>query len=258
MFEPKDDYISPTNVMRIKYIILALLLAVAIFTLGSYRYTPYCAGMFMYESDGVVTVEEVNVYHLIDEPDWEIGACKGFTFTEGRHVDTNITNEVDGSSQLHIDTSAAHLLTTGDEISISNANHASHNGVTTVTKIDADTFSCDDITYAGSAGVSSALVHEGAYVQLGTGGAGKYMIMWSISGASANAAKNWKIEPFKNSTAIDNAAGEMTPTGTAVQNCSGFGFVSLAVGDRVYLGMKNKTDGSDFNLEHANLVLFPM
>ena len=243
--------------MKLKYIIPFALLGIALFTLGSYRYTPYHGGMYMYESDGVVVVEEANSYHLLSDEDWQAGTNSGFTFTEGRQVDANIATETD-NTVLRITTSAAHNLTTGDEVSISGANNAAHNGVTTVTVIDGTIFDCDNINYAGNAGASAALVCEGAYLQLGTGGAGQFMLMWSISGASANAAKNWKVEPFINSTEVDNAAGEMTPTGTAVQNCSGFGIVELAVGDRVYLAMKNKSDGSNFNLEHANLVLFPM
>ena len=244
--------------MKLKiYASLITLLLVAIFTIAAYRPGKYHGGMYMYESDGSVTVEEANVYHLLDDEDWETGDVNGFTFSEGRHVDDNILNEVDGSDRLVIDTVAAHGLTTGDEVSISNANNAAHNGVTTVTYIDADTFSCDNIAYVGNAGASSALVHEGAYLQLGPGGAGKFLVMWSISAASNNAAKNWKVEPFKNSTEIDNAAGEMTPSGTNIQNCSGFGFVDLLVGDRVYLAVKNKTDGSNLNLEHVNLVILP-
>ena len=244
--------------MKLKiYAGIVTLIIIGLFTMAAYRPGKYHGEMFMYESDGVITVTDANAYILISDEDWESGHTHEMSFTEGRTVDANITSEAN-NTVLRIVTSGAHNLTTGDEVSIQNAENAGHNGVTTVTVIDGTTFDCDDINYVDDAGVSDAVVVEGAYLQLGPGGAGEFLFMWSFSGNSGANAQNWKAEIFINSTALDASSAEMTPAGQAHQTMSGMALHDLAVGDRVYLAIMNETGSNDMNLEHATVLLIPL
>lgn len=214
----------------------------------------YCGAMFMYESDGTVTVDVQNKYIQISDEDWQAGDLNGFTFSEGRTVDANVTNEVD-NTVLQIDTSAAHNLTTGDIVTVHNANNALHNEITAVTVVDADTFDCDNINFVGNAGVSSAKIYEGAYLQYPNVEDHMFLLIWCNNGGSAAANKAHRTELRINAVELDQSAGEMSLSGTTLQGNCGVQSTTLSAGDRISMTIRNTTDTQDFLLEHINLTV---
>ncbi len=75
-------------------------------------------------------------------------------------VSADITAESNVGGLLGIDCGAAHGLTTGMMVTISNANDAAHNKNTLVTTTGLNTFTCDNIAYVAGAGASNAKVER--------------------------------------------------------------------------------------------------
>lgn len=208
--------------------------------------------MYTYEAIQTITINTSGVYHAING--LSTGDVSNFTFNAGRQVDANIATESD-ATQLQITTSAAHNLMSGDVVVLTNMNNAAHNKPTLVSVIDGTNFTCDDITYVGGAGASAGVVDEPSYLKAGSGGAGKYLCNFSLSGYSSVAAKNFKIEVFVDSTENNKIVAEITPSGTAIQDSSGSGVVTITDGEKIWLAIENNTDTTNFVLEHCNLNL---
>lgn len=210
--------------------------------------------MYMYEATQAVTINTTDVYHAVYG--FSQGALGGFTFNAGRNVDANISAESNpAGATLRITTSAAHGLSTGDIVSQSNMNDAGHDGVTAVTVVDVTNYDCDDIAYVAGAGASAGVVDEGSYLEAADDSEGTYIIHMSISGQAAGTNKVFKWEVNKNASAIDTVVGEREYTTTNIGNVASTGIVTVAAGDRLWLSGKNKTDATDFTIEHANINL---
>ena len=210
--------------------------------------------MYMYEESQTVTINTANVYHAV--LGFNTGDVEAFTFDAGRVVDADISAEANPSANvLRITTSAAHNLTTGDVVSQTNMNDAGHNGITRVTVVDSTNYDCDDITYVAGAGASAGVVDEPSYLEAGTGAAGEYLLNISITGESVGTGKLFKWEVFKNATEQNKLAVERNHANTDTGNMGTAGFIEIAEGDRVFLAAMNKTDTTDFTLEHVNFNL---
>ena len=207
------------------------------------------AEMFMYESAGTITIDTTDEYHLMSG--YSAGVLEGWTFDAGSTGP--IVSFATAGGNLINATDVGHGLVTGDEVSITGTSAPNdYNGVYTVTRISDDIF---QFTKTGFNLTTTATWTEGSYLQAGVDAAGDYLVNLSITAAGVNAAKNWKFEIFLNSTEADHIATEMTPSGTNHQNCGASGFVIIVAGDRIYVGMKNETDATDLELEHANVNL---
>ena len=207
------------------------------------------AEMFMYESAGTITIDTTDEYHLMSG--YSAGVLEGWTFDAGSTGP--IASFATAGGNLINATDVGHGLVTGDEVSITGtAAPNDYNGVFTITKITDDIF---QFTKAGFNLTTTATWTEGSYLEAGVDAAGEYLANLSITAAGVNAAKNWKFELFKNSTEVDHVATEMTPAGTNHQNCASSGFITIVAGDRIYVGLKNETDATDLELEHANVNL---
>ena len=210
----------------------------------------FIAEMFMYESVGDITIDTTDEYHLMSG--FGTGDVTGWTFDAGSTGP--VASFATAGGNLINATDVNHGLVTGDEVSITGTSAPNdYNGVYTVTRITDDIF---QFTKAGFNVTTTATWTEGAYLEAGADAAGEYLINWSITGASDVAAtKNWKFEPFLNSSEINHAAAEMTPTSNKHQNCGATGFLTIITGDRIYLAVKNETDTTDLELEHGNVNL---
>jgi len=205
-----------------------------------------------------VAANQYHAIHLVTAGDIVAGILSGFTFNAGRTVDTNITSEANGTGgKLRIICSVPHGLSTGDLVVLTNMNNAGHNKPTRVT-IDATNptteFLCDDITYVAGAGASAGNVDMPACLKASAGSAGVYSIAASVNGTCAAANKVIKLETNTNVTANDNTASSRTSTNSLGEIvCSGH--ITIAVGDCVWLSMKNITDSSNFTIENLNMHL---
>jgi hypothetical protein len=225
-----------------------------------YSDTDY-GGMYSYDKAVSLFITVKNVYHgyyAVAAGDIVTGLTDGWTFDAGRNVDANITSEADTGGQLRIVNSAAHNLTAGDIVIITNANNAAHNTATRVS-FDATNptteFICDDISYVAGAGASAAIVDEPAYLQVTSAVSQIYHLSWSMSGNSAVANKEYKFEPVQNITHLDNCGAQVTFGNTTANSVSGQGLVSVNTGDRIWMQCENLTDGTNFVVKHFNMVL---
>ena len=210
------------------------------------------AEMYQYESAGVQTIDTTDVYHFALL--YSAGDLEGWTFNAGSTGPIASFEDYSGTVAGTIKAvDVAHGLITGDDISITGTSAPNdYNGIYTLTKIDDDSFY---FTNAGWNATTTATWVEGSYLEAGAAVAGCYLINFSITAASAAAAKNFKFELFKNSSELNKTATEMTPAGTNHQSCGSNGLVTILPGDRIYVALKNETDANDLNLEHSNVIL---
>ena len=213
----------------------------------------FISEMYMYESGGSITIDTANEYHLMSG--FSTGTVAGWTFDAGSTGPIASFADYSGTvANAILATDVAHGLVTGDDVSITGTTAPNdYNGVYTITWVSNDTF------YFLAPGLwnntTTATWTEGSYLQAGTDAVGTYLANWSVTGEAGGAAKTYKFELFKNSSEVNTVAAEMTPHGTNPQNCGSSGFVDIVAGDRIYVGMMNKTDTTNFALEHANLDL---
>jgi hypothetical protein len=226
----------------------------------SFSDTDY-AGMYSYDETMTITINTLNEYealYSVAADDIQVGLLSGWTFDEGRLVDGNITSALSngaGTPLVRITTSAAHNLTTGDIVLLSNSTIAGYDAATAVTVIDADEFDCDDIPYTADENPSAIVVVEPAYLQNTASVAQIFHLHWSISANSAVANKEFKFEPVQNVTHLDNAAAEASFGNITMNNVSGHGLISVNTGDRIWMQVQNTTDAQDIIIKHFNLVL---
>ena len=208
------------------------------------------AEMYMYEAAQTIAITTSDVYNGVYG--FTTGSLTEWTFQDGRVVDADIVSEADNTA-LRIVTSAAHLLTTDDIVTLSNMNDAGHNLPTRVTVIDGTTFDCQDINYVAGAGVSSGTVVEPAYLQAGVSAPGDYSANYSMS-ADPDGNDDYKTELYVNATAQDKTASQLNFLNGLLGPLPGTGFLdNIVAGDRVWLALKNKTGTNDIVITHCNV-----
>ena len=225
----------------------------------SLRDTSY-GGFYSYDKAAtmIIPIDTANTYHVlrsISASDTIIGLLSGFTFNQGRLVDTDITNIKNGAGgKLQIECSTPHTLTTGDIVAISKENRvAGHNMITRITYVDATQFTCDQIDYAGGTQTSTAAITEPAYLQAATGKDGIYHASFSCAFTATN-ARVIKMEVNVGILPYDNVVAERTATGT-IDTFGCNGNISIAAGDRIFISMKNTGGVEDITITHCNLNL---
>lgn len=183
----------------------------------------------------------------------EIGASdhlKDFTFQGGSNG--VITNTADNSTVLRI-TDASHGLVTGDIVTINGLATASQNAMTKITRIDDNTFDCDDITFATAS--ETGTWQMGSYLLVPAGGAGDYRVMFTATATAASANKTYTAQLVVGITLDDPMISEVRLASTDVSMMGFGGIHTLAVADRVWICLNGLTDGTNITLKHFNLSL---
>jgi len=177
----------------------------------------------------------------------------GFTFVASSTG--VIASVVDGSGSGALTCNdVGHGLVTGDVIVVEGMAVDAHNGVTTVTRITDDQFSCDDITH--SSGTGAGVWDEPDYLLVSADGAGEYHFTYTasvIKGAGATASVTF--EPYVNSTVCSEAIIQRQIPGTDQGVVAGQSFETLAVGDRIFLTVTNETNTNTLQFKYGNIVL---
>jgi len=206
--------------------------------------------LYLYEANQTITINTVAEYHgvvgLLE------GSANGGATIYKAGLTGSITSTANNGGVLRC-TDVAHGLDEGDYISLNGMGDAAHNGITRVTKIDDDTFDCDDIAYSSSSDTGSW--QRGASLKIAPGYGGYYTGGFSITARSSVASKNFKFEVYKNTTAFDEFAWERLfgNTGWGVGASGGVGL--LMAGDVIWLAVENTTDTQNCIINHANLHL---
>ncbi len=183
----------------------------------------------------------------------ELGAgdhLKDFTFVAG--ANGVITDTANNGGLLRI-TDVAHGLVTGDIVSINGLATAAQNDITIITRIDDDTFDCQDITFATVD--ETGTWQMGAYLLTPTGGAGDYRIHFTSSVLSASANKTYTIQAMIGTTADDGLFAEVRLASSDVSEMAFGGIHTLAVADRLWICVNGLTDGTNITLKHFNMSI---
>lgn len=210
---------------------------------------PAVGSMYIYDSTIAIVINVVDEYHGVKG--FSVGAANnGFTFLAS--ATGSITNTADnGSGKLRC-TDVAHGLLTGQYITLTGMGDTAHNRVTRVTKIDADTFDCDDISF--NSGADTGTWDRGSSLTVNTDQAGTYHVSFSCSVSSAGNNKNYKFECYKNTTPLDEFAAErMIAVLNDLGNLASSGTVALVAGDVLWLAVANTTDATNLTVKHASL-----
>jgi hypothetical protein len=201
--------------------------------------------MYVYENVTSTVIDKQNVYHAFIPV--ITGLVNNFTFTAG--IKGTIASIADYSGTVTgavLITDVAHGLSTDDVITITNTN--TYDGAYKITWVDADTF----YVIATWAADSTGYWQRGSRLRCGS--AGVYKISWNLSGDSVVNGDDFKIEANAGITHLDNIVGErIFSNGADYTPLAANGLVSLAVGDDVWLSLKNKSGAGDFTARHANL-----
>ncbi len=206
-------------------------------------------GEFFVKANATATV----ITTVNDPVALELGASshlKDFTFVAGSSG--VITDTANNSGTLRI-TDVAHGLLTGDIVTINGLATASQNGITAITRIDDDTFDCDDITFATID--ETGTWQMGSYLLAPTGSAADYRVMFSSSATSAGANKTFTIEVMSLISPHDDAIVERKFSSTDIGSMSTGGLLTIADGDRIWVSITGLTDATNLTLKHFNLSL---
>lgn len=178
------------------------------------------------------------------------GDLQNWTFTAG--TTGSIANTADNGGTLRI-TDVGHGLITGDIVAITGLATAAQNDVTVITRIDDDTFDCDDISFV--TGSETGIWDQGSYLTAGTDAIGKYFLSLSssVSSASANQTFEWHI--YINATRQDEGAIRRKFSSTDIGNISSSGILTIADGDRVWVAISNFTSTANLTHLHASMSL---
>ena len=183
----------------------------------------------------------------------ELGASshlKDFTFQVGSNG--VITDTADNSGTLRI-TDASHGLTTGDIVTINGLATAAQNGITQITRIEDNTFDCDDITYVTAS--ETGTWQMGSYLLAPTGAAADYRVLFISSASSASANKTFKAELVILKTIHDDTVTEQRFSATDITSLDFGGIITVADADRIWVCITGITDGTNITLKHFNLSI---
>ncbi len=204
------------------------------------------AEMYMYEESTATVINVADQYHAIQGL-FTQDHVKDFTMVAGSLGSGNITTAAAGAAINIADTT--HGLISGDIVTVQSANHT---GTETVTRVDDDNFTVV-IAYVGD---EACTWQEGDYLLAGTGSAGTYRFTYNMSLTSAGNGKTYKFELSKGETHIDESACERKiGTGADIGSMGANGFFDIAVGDRVFLIVKNPDDTTNLTLKHSNVSI---
>jgi hypothetical protein len=121
-----------------------------------------------------------------------------------------------------------------------------------VTKVDDNNF-----TTAGTyTATGTGLTYRGAYLKVGVGAAGTYLVSYHVTGiqTSGGTGRLFKFKAVQNTTDLDNIAGEQTLSSSTYQQLAAQGIATLAVGDQLWLQMMNRGGTEDYSLRHLNMT----
>ncbi len=185
-------------------------------------------------------------------------ALEGFTsshlvdFTVVASKNGVIADTETGAGKLRI-TDVGHGLVSGDIVTINDLATAAQNGTTVITRITDDVFDCDDINWVTDD--ETGTWQMGTYLLVPTGGAGTYLAIMSSSATSAGVGKVYLVQLCVNTTPQPDAKVERKYTAADIGSIGLSGFLTLAVGDRVWLSCTNLTDAVEITFKHANLLI---
>lgn len=206
--------------------------------------------MLIHENAVALTIDSVSKEHAVRL--FGAGHLKNFTFDAGSTG--AIANTANNGSGLLRITHVGHGRDTADILTTTGLATAAQNDVTSITKIDDDTFDCDDISFV-SAGESGTW-NQGSYLLAGANTGDDYHVNMGMSASSSIANKIFEWHLYVNTTRqIDSTLRQKFPA-TDVESTSTSSIVTIAVGDKIWWAVAPLTDAAaDITHIHANVNL---
>lgn len=146
-------------------------------------------------------------------------------------------------------TDVDHGLFTGDIVTLDDMADAAHNDVTSITKIDDDTFDCDDITYNGADAGGSW--RHGDHIKILSGGAGRYQVVMTFSMTKEGGAPAMTETSLYIGTLLKHKIRRQIP-GTDTGALALSGIINANIGDEIWIGINNITNTDDLTIGEAS------
>jgi len=180
-------------------------------------------------------------------------AGKLVDFTHGDGSTGTIANTANNGGGLLRITDVAHGLSTGDIVTITGLSTAAQNDVTTITKIDNDTFDCDDISFVTAS--ETGTWDQGSRLIVGVDGGGTYAAVFSATASSASANNTFRFHVLVNTTKQEKLRTENRFGNTDIQSISATGLIDVIAGDIIWFGAENVGGTANLLAVHANVNL---
>jgi hypothetical protein len=202
--------------------------------------------MYKYEDTTAAVIGTQDTYHAV--VNFTQGSQNGVTYVAGAEGSFTAVADYSGTvAGTVLITDVGHGLSTGDILTIHNTTN--YNGVFEITVVDPDSYYITDTYVATETGDWAA----GDYLRCDV--AGVYMATFHATAFAAAANTQFKFELFKNTTELNNIAASRMFSSTDYGSISGHGVVTLAVGDRVWFAVMNRTSSTDITVRHANVTI---
>lgn len=201
-----------------------------------------------YNQTFTLPIDIVNVYHPVRN--MLTGTLQNVTFDAGS---TGAVASVAAGPTGYITcTSNGHGLLDGEIVYLTNS--TDYDGKFVVANKTDNTFDVLE-TYTQTRACNW---YQPSTLKVGANGSGDFLVSYSITGDAAANGKNFKCETSYGGvtalTDLDSAVSERTfGTGSDYSILVGTGIVTLAVGDYIWLQVKNTTDDTDLIIRHGNL-----
>lgn len=210
--------------------------------------------IFTYTNTAVITIRETVVYHALHDSGLEAGEFEGTEIVLGLEGEIASVADYSGTfpGTVLITVTAGHGLGDADSISYITQNATTdYNGTYMATVVNATTYYITE-TYTST---RTGYFQRGFGIKILSTGAGLYRCMF---GATVFAASNGTVfriearindeEPAKDKVVCSNKfsnAPDYTPMVAS-------GYLELAVGDVVWLAIRNETNTTNLTIRHGN------
>ena len=216
--------------------------------------TSFYADMHLHDNISTTVVNTQNEFHAIQR--FVDVVSNGFAFTAGIEGATTAFADYGGTvAGTVLATDNTHGLATGDIITLTDTTN--YNGIFTVTVVDGNTFYFTDTWVADDA---AGLWYQGDYYTASPGTGGLYKIEFHSYGKpDAGTNQDYEFEFFINETAQENVeAARRFSNSSDVGTFGGGGIVTVADGDKLWMGVQSTTGTQNFTFTHMNVVVHPI
>ena len=223
-------------------------------SVGTLKYTsgPSYGEMWLYDNAVVAGIATANEYHAVFQPSTGT-TVSGFVFTAGVTAPVASVQENSAGVSYAVNTTGNHNLSAGDIVTHNGFTTAAYKGVKTVLSTPSGTRYVVAGTYSVT---NTGVVTRGSRFVASAGSAGVYRVSFAFTVKAVADSTLFRIELNQGLLAADNIGCDVYYAKAAeAHSQNSAGLLTIAVGDHIWLTIKNKTDTSDFTIVHANMAL---
>lgn len=204
------------------------------------------ADIHIHENAVATVINTVDIPHLAQGLFAEQLTPLGFVFEAGSTGAITVFADATGGKVRA--TSAGHTMADGDIFSISGTTN--YNGIYIASGVSGNDFEFNDTWVANDA---TGNFYKGDNLTVLQGAEGIYKIDFHTYGQSAIANKDFEFQSYVNVTFPTNLHAKRRYSATDTGSTSGGGIVQLNAGDKITFAVINRTDTTNFTLQHHNV-----